>query len=219
MNNIIGAIKGSVELFSLLQNSPEDINKEAELMEIISMSINKAKRLISNVHTLSKIEEGSDTSFVNIDFLNLINEAIKFTKVSFQNREIKIIVEALTNTINVQANDLLLDVFENILNNAAKYNDNSIVEIIIRISKERVGNRKNLKFEFIDNGLGITDEQKKYIFQEGHDDLKGGRGLGFGLSVVKKVIESYNGKLLVENRIYGDYSKGSNFIITLPTDV
>ena len=213
MNNIIGAIQGSVELCTLLQNSPEDIKKKAELMEIVSMSTHKAKKLVSNVQTLSKIEEGIDTSLVNVDILNLIKEAIKFTQASFQNREIKINIDERTNTINVQANDLLLDVFENILNNAVKYNDNPIVEINIRISKDRVG---NIKIEFIDNGLGITDERKKYIFQKGHDDLKGGRGLGFGLSVVKKVIAGYQGKLLVEDRINGDYSKGSNFIIILP---
>jgi len=219
MNNIVGAIQGSIELFSLLQDSPEHVKKEAELMEVISMSTKKAKKLISNVNILSKIEEGIDTSLVSVDILNLVSEAIKFTQVSFQDREIKIRIEAPTNMIYDQANNLLLDVFENLLNNAVKYNDNPIVEISIKISKEHLGNRKNIKLEFMDNGFGITDKQKKHIFQRSRDNLKGGKGLGFGLSVVKKVIEGFNGKLLVEDRIKDDYSRGSNFIIILPLDV
>ena len=71
----------------------------------------------------------------------------------------------------------------------------------------------------MDNGFGISDARKEFIFQRRHDNLNEGKGLGFGLSVVKKVIEGYNGKLLVEDRIKGDYSKGSNFIIILPIDV
>ena len=84
------------------------------------------------------------------------------------------------------------------------------------VNRIPIGLLDNIKVEFVDNGLGIPDEQKEYIFQRDYDNLKGGKGLGFGLSVVKKVIEGYNGKLLVEDKIKGDYSKGTNFIIILP---
>jgi signal transduction histidine kinase len=40
--------------------------------------------------------------------------------------------------------------------------------------------------------------------------------LGFGLTLIKKVIESYNGKIWVENRIPGDHTKGSNFVVLIP---
>jgi len=33
---------------------------------------------------------------------------------------------------------------------------------------------------------------------------------------VKKIIESYNGKFWVENRIENDYSQGSNFVVEIP---
>ena len=40
--------------------------------------------------------------------------------------------------------------------------------------------------------------------------------MGLGLSLVKKTIDRYNSKIWVEDRIKGDYSKGSNFIILIP---
>jgi len=38
-------------------------------------------------------------------------------------------------TYDIKANELLLDVFENILINATRYNDNSIIEVLIKISR------------------------------------------------------------------------------------
>ncbi len=40
-------------------------------------------------------------------------------------------------------------------------------------------------------------------------------GMGIGLSLVKTIINSYNGQVWLENRIIGDHTKGSNFIILL----
>jgi len=40
--------------------------------------------------------------------------------------------------------------------------------------------------------------------------------MGFGLSVAKRVINKCKGKIWVEDKISGDYSKGSNFIILIP---
>ena len=40
--------------------------------------------------------------------------------------------------------------------------------------------------------------------------------MGLGLSLVKKIIDSYSGKICVKDRIKGDYTKGSNFIVLIP---
>jgi len=40
--------------------------------------------------------------------------------------------------------------------------------------------------------------------------------MGLGLSLVKKIIEKYHGKIWVEDRVKGAQSKGSNFIVLIP---
>jgi len=40
--------------------------------------------------------------------------------------------------------------------------------------------------------------------------------MGIGLSLVSKIIQIFNDKIWVEDRIKGDYTKGSNFITLLP---
>lgn len=116
----------------------------------------------------------------------------------------------------VKANDLLIDVFENILINAVKYNERPIVEILIKFSKIKKEGSKFLKMEFIDNGNGISDDQKEIIFERAYRADKSTSGMGLGLSLVKKIISLYNGEIWVEDKVQGDYSKGSNFIIIIP---
>lgn len=156
-----------------------------------------------------------------VEVLKYLNEAIKFTRDSFPNKEINIMINTQSESFVVQANDLLLDVFGNILNNAVKHNTNLKADLTIKISKILENDNSYIKMEFIDNGMGISDEYKKKIFQKSQIEIKSGtkKGLGFGLSVIHKLIEMYNGKLWVENRIEADYTKGSNFMLLIPEEI
>ena len=71
-----------------------------------------------------------------MDLTYILKDAIKFIEESFQERRIDININNKLKKPKVLANDFLLDVFTNIMNNAVKYNENSIVEIVIRISEE-----------------------------------------------------------------------------------
>ena len=62
----------------------------------------------------------------------------------------------------------------------------------------------------------ISDKKKKVIFEERFNKDKGSKGLGFGLTLVKKIIESYGGKIWIEDRVKEDYTKGTNFIFLIP---
>ena len=70
--------------------------------------------------------------------------------------------------------------------------------------------------QFIDNGIGITDERKPQIFIRGYSEETSIHGMGLGLSLVKKIIESYNGKIWMEDRVKDDYTKGINCLILIP---
>ncbi len=62
----------------------------------------------------------------------------------------------------------------------------------------------------------MEDDRKKKIFKRGSFKTKNVLGMGLGLSLVKEIIKKYGGKIWVEDRIKGNYSKGSNFVILIP---
>ena len=86
----------------------------------------------------------------------------------------------------------------------------------IRISKEKKEDIDYFKLEFLDNGLGIPDKMKEQIFLKGYREDESISGMGLGLYLVKRIVESFKGQIWVEDRIKGAHIKGSNFIILIP---
>ena len=114
------------------------------------------------------------------------------------------------------ANEFLGDVFENLLFNAIKHNPEGALEILIRLSRVQIKNIPYIKIEFIDNGKGIEDSIKKILFAGNLSLKKSMYGMGLGLSLVKRIIDLYKGKIWVEDQVQGDHTKGCNFIVLLP---
>ena len=96
-----------------------------------------------------------------------------------------------------------------------KHNDNIEIEIFIRISDFEKENLKYVKLEFIDNGRGVVDSQKNEIFKRQEIKDQYSLGIGLGLSLVKRIINSIKGNVWVEDKIPGDHTKGSKFVILI----
>ena len=110
----------------------------------------------------------------------------------------------------------LIVIFENLLINSVMFNEHRNIEIEITFSKEKRDKKDFCRIEFRDNGTGIEEIRKLIIFQRASNKDKTISGLGLGLSLVKKIVETYNGKIWVEDIVKGDHSKGSNFILLIP---
>jgi signal transduction histidine kinase len=151
-----------------------------------------------------------------LEVLSTLKSSIDYTRISFPKREIAIKVSSYSETIYALVNELLSEVFENIIMNSIIYNRNEVVQIEIIISKVNISYKNFVKIEFKDNGMGIEDDRKGKIFQNVHIKSKHSKGMGIGLSLVAKLIELYDGEIWVEDRINGDSSKGSNFTILIP---
>jgi PAS domain S-box-containing protein len=217
MNNILQNILSANELAKIYFNNPENSQKTLELLELISEQVKRGSKLTTNVRMLSQLEDRK-VKLLKIEIMNLLEKISNHIKGLYQDRTIKITINSLSENIYVKANELVEDVFENLLINAVKHNTNPKIEIVIKISKVVDLGIKYYKIEFIDNGLGVEDQQKERIFQRAQVDAKTVSGMGLGLSLVKKIIESYNGKIWVEDGIKGDYLKGSNFTMLIPED-
>jgi len=164
LNNILNNIGRSEELISLFLNNPDNLNDIKKYLNIVKEQVIRGSVLISNVQKLSQLEE-SEMSIESMEICKLLKEAIQFTRKGFPSRNISVQIDSIGRKLFVQANDLLLDAFDNILNNAIKFNKNPQIEILIKISKFQKKGIKYLRIEFVDNGIGIPDDRKKVIFQ------------------------------------------------------
>lgn len=215
INNILQNILSATELYSLKRKNGKNMKDLDELMNITRSQGFRAINLVSNVRKLAKLEE-SEIRLEKINVFRMFEEVITYIQRSYQERKINISIDAQSETIWAKANELLLNLFENILINAVKHNDNSNVEINVKILREINYEINYIKIEIMDNGIGISDNRKETIFKRRSNKGKYSKGMGFGLSLVKKIINMYNGKIWVEDKVKGDYSQGSNFIILIP---
>ena len=215
MNNVLSSILLSIDLISETPKTLEKMKSINELFNIIKESTIRGAKLISNVQKLSKLDQ-LEYNIQKINVITFLNDAKSFIKNNYPHKNIEVQIEPPLEEIYINGNELLLDVFENIMINAVKYNNNQLIKILIKISEIQEDGGSFLKLEFLDNGMGIEQYRKEKIFEVGNREYKGGRGMGLGLSLVRKIVESYNGKILVEDKVSGDYSKGSNFIVLIP---
>jgi len=213
IRNILYVIQSSTELMQHWNNKKLSSQEVQEMMERIKKQVEKAADLISNVQKLSKAEK-EDRKFRTINFKELLDQIIPDIQNRYDDKNIIINKEYPSTPCNVKAGDLLVDAFENILINAIVHNDNKEKKIWIKISKTELGTNPYFKIEIKDNGNGITKDDKEKVFQQGFK-RNHSSGMGIGLSLVKEIIEGYNGRVWVENRIKEDYTKGSNFILLL----
>jgi signal transduction histidine kinase len=113
------------------------------------------------------------------------------------------------------ANELLYDVFSNLIDNAIKHSqDTPTINVKLEKVNEPAGTFYMVTIE--DNGKGVPDELKGHIFDRFHRGETKAKGKGLGLYLVKTLVESYNGLVWVEDRVPGDHTKGSKFIVMLP---
>jgi len=101
-------------------------------------------------------------------------------------------------------------VFQNLLTNAVKYMDKPVGRISVACTEEAGA----WKFSVADNGPGIEARYFDRIFKifqtlASRDEYE---STGVGLTLVKKIVESYGGKIWVESEV----GKGSTFFFTLP---
>lgn len=184
---------------------------DEEGQEQLNLLINRAKRmeaLIDGVLRYSRVnrerQEISETDLNEIvsNVIDLINCPENIT----------IELSDTLPIINIDKTRIS-QVFQNLIGNAIKYMDKKrgIIQIGFLNEKEA------FKFFVKDNGPGINKNYFDKIFQifqtlNPRDEIE---STGIGLSIVKKIIELYNGKLWIES-IPGE---GSTFYFTLPENI
>lgn len=214
INNIFQVVESSAELVSKFNPDLKNDGEFNYLINLIEKQIKQGKNMVENIQKISELQE-KDIRLEEIDILTILNKSVDYIKNIYDERDLEILLDSELEECSILGNNLLFEVFKNIMVNSIRYNNNSKIEITVKVNEENHGKKPYLKIQFIDNGIGIEDKRKKAIFKDSYRK-KGTKGMGLGLSLVKTIIDKLNGKIWVEDRVQGDYSKGSNFIIMIP---
>mgnify|MGYP006277914071 CR=1 FL=1 len=214
MGNILNNIKASVQLMEMFNKNPSNPEKKEDLLKLVKQQIERGESLVNNAQKLSEIENAPNPKS-SVDLQAQLKNAINHIRSRCKINNIDIITNLPKKPIRVEGGPLLVDAFENILLNGIIHNKRDPKKIWVDFTQFRKNGEDLVKIEIKDNGIGIVDERKEVIFDRNYNKDRSKGGMGLGLSLVKKIIENYEGEVQVKNRVEDDHTKGSNFIVLL----
>ena len=196
----------------ILQNDRiiDNPNKIKQYSQIIFEENNRLKRLVDRVMQVGLFEEGK--LIINKERCN-INELIEETYLP-----LKLVIEKHKGiiTANLEASNPFVEVdlnhiknvISNIIENAIKYSNNNL-----KININTITNNNGVTVEIIDNGIGISKENQKHIFEKYYrsNSVENNKktGFGIGLFYVYQVIKAHGATIKVKSEI----NEGSMFIL------
>jgi len=163
--------------------------------------IKKSREIIRNLETIRKIQvRKNDLSAVSLD--TAIQKEVRLFPEAH--------IEVKGTGAMVRADDLIGEIFNNLIGNSIKFGG-SAVKIWISVDST---NPAFVVVEVADNGPGIPDDLKSVIFRRFSQSDRQNAGKGLGLYIVKTLLERYSGTISVDDRVAGDHSQGVIFCMT-----
>ena len=197
---------GLLEVEGIQTSLREQVLKDAQI------ELHRADELIRNVRQIGLSEEVNFQNFEYLDLVQCIRNSYENAIPSLHRQSIEFSINRNLGECYVQGHRLIEGIFTNLLRNSIQYSpDKKRVEVELELGENEEGAIWIVRV--IDYGQGIEPEQKAKLFNR---FMSGAKGTGLGLSVAKTLTEVFGGSIAVEDRVPGDYSKGSVFIITLP---
>jgi len=181
-------------------------------LERIRNNINHLTGIIDNLLVISKVDSGKiefEQSYINS--FEFMSEIYEDTKVNLLPNQTLKFNNSIPDKYLFIDKKLFRIVLMNIISNAIKYSPNG-GEIEIELYSED----GQIVFKISDNGIGISEKDRNYLFQEFYRATNVGNltGSGIGLTIVKKYVELHNGKI----EIYSKEGEGTIFWVYIPED-
>ena len=208
----LAAIEGYLGLIlsGTVADSPE------EELQMLTRSRERAKALLDLIDDLldiSRIEAGQVAKVVDrIDVCEVVRETARLLGPQAVAKRVVIHDELPSALPEVDANyEDIVRVFTNLVSNAIKYNREG--------GEIWLGAREDgpyVRVDVADSGLGMAAESIPRVFDEFYrvkrPETREIAGTGLGLTIARKIVESYNGSISVESEL----GKGSTFSVFLP---
>lgn len=203
-----------VTSMELLRRLPRGSAMPAPLISVMGRQIAQLSRLVEDLLDVSRVSLGKIELKRDVVLLrDIIDGALEESRALIDSKQHRVVLEGCELPLSVNGDHArLVQVFGNLLNNAAKYTEPGGT-----ISVTLQQDRQNAVVSIEDTGIGIDPEIQRQIF-ELFAQAPGGfaralGGLGIGLTLVRTLVERHGGQVSVSSRGSGC---GSTFIVTLP---
>ena len=216
IDNMTHELKTPISTISLACEAlldKEITNKDSKenYVKIINDENRRLGGQVEKVLSIAKTEKKNyEIDFDKLDIHKIINDSIKINQFKIEKREGKILhnLKAVNSVISGNY-DHLLNVFNNLIENANKY---SLDIPHIEISTE---NKNDKLFVIVsDRGIGIRKNNLDKIFDKFYREPQGNihnvKGFGLGLSYVRNIVVKHNATIKVESQL----NKGTKFEIS-----
>ncbi len=215
-------LNGIVGMADLISDSENLTEKEKEQMKIITDSGNDLMHIINSVLDLSKLEAGQVQLSLDLRETNkLLNHTKDLYLPRAKEKGLSLNIEIdenLPGGVNIDG-IRIHQILNNLTSNAIKFTQNGSVTLKLSASN-KTEEKVDLKFEVIDTGNGISDNDQKRLFNK-YVQLSSNiakkadgatMGTGLGLTICQELVELMNGEIGVSSEI----GNGTNFYFTIP---
>ena len=191
-------------------------NKLIQYANLIREENNRMLIQVENVLRISQLQKSNETIHKkSIDLHKIILEATNHVQLLLKDKGGILNTNLNASNYFINGNkDHITNIIINLMDNAIKYCDKKP-----NIKIETYNQKNDLVFTVSDNGIGMTPNVQKKIFDKFYRATSGNihniKGHGLGLSYVKKIVDLHKGKIILESK----FGVGTNFIITLPLEL
>lgn len=211
LRNPLGAVLNAAELVSRDQACDPDTREE---FGVVLRQARQMARLLDDLLDVSRVTKGKiEIRKQVVNLTQLVRDAVEAVQPEIEDRRHELNLQLSGEPLYVEGDpSRLLQIQENLLNNATKYTPPGGR---IEIKLEREGDEAVLTVA--DNGDGIEPEMLSAIFElfvQGPKSLaRTDGGMGIGLSLARVLVELHGGKLIANSEGKG---QGSTFTLRLP---
>lgn len=203
----IASISGFAKI---IKQNDLDAQSRSEYADIIISETERLSKLSSNLLRLSSLDNQciiDKTHYFSLD--EQIRRIILLLEARWTEKNLDLDLEIEPLQI-VGDEELLWQVWINLIDNAIKFS-NQDGQLNIKAYRDM----KSVIVEVSDTGIGMSEGTKNRIFERFYqgDSAHASDGNGLGLSIVKRIVDLYDGSIQVESQI----GNGTTFIVKLPS--
>lgn len=206
----ITSIKAASEV---LEDEEMPLELRRQFLNNISRDTDRLATLIHNILDLEKLSGNrTELELVPREINGTIKTAITGVQQIALKRRVQVNFIAEVSLRALYDEDRILQVLTNLFSNSLKFTEPDTGSITV----STYGKEGMVHISVADNGKGIPKEEHGYIFekfyQSKNQNIKKPQGSGFGLAICKKIVESHNGSIWVDDTM----DAGIRFIFTIP---